>query len=513
MKKGQLLAALALAFALGVVAPVAGVYNSASAVTISDGQVLSSEADVQATIDAIEKNTEYQQYKALINALNMKDASNTAITDNTVTATNVSDLAAKIVALDEGTTPSGVAYDYSEYTAPTTGSNASKMQTVIDDAKAAIANVTGKSYKLWSNLYDAYNSTSTATSADQKAQNVVDAAEALGMTVKDFVSGTTTFEQVKTQIDSTSYANYEATIALINADQVKVDDVDAVVRALTAALAPFAKAQTISEASETSTPIADLTALKPGLTSGTGKNYADLVSAVATATTNVENGLYDDLETEGVAATAQITSLKAAYKLATGSDLSVSTPVDPEDPSTPAVSTITNADGKVAVTGNFPEGVYVEVISDGIVLPENFEGFGEPKNAIYNINLRNADGTIYEVKQTVVVSIAVPEGIDGANSDVIYITAMGGAENMKAKYADGYMTFTTNHFSIYAIVERAAGDAGDHTETPGNTGAVAQAEGTASATGILAGIAAALTAAGAGVVAFRNARRNAKKNA
>lgn len=67
------------------------------------------------------------------------------------------------------------------------------------------------------------------------------------------------------------------------------------------------------------------------------------------------------------------------------------------------------------------------------------------------------------------------------------------------------LTFTTNHFSFYAIVEDGGVNVSD-------SGILAVADGTASSTmAIVAGIATALTAAGAGVVAYRNARRAGKE--
>ena len=135
------------------------------------------------------------------------------------------------------------------------------------------------------------------------------------------------------------------------------------------------------------------------------------------------------------------------------------------------------------------------------------------KNNIYDIEIQNADGSKFDMTGKRVTVIITVDGYT-EKAEAFHIEN-GSANAIKDEsYKNGTMVFTTDHFSYYAVVEPATdGIGGGSNVTPGDTGTVAQAEGTASATGILAGIAAALTAAGAGVVAFRNARRNSKKNA
>ena len=486
MKKGQLLAALALAFALGVVAPVAGVYNSdvnAAVDVTPPAAETATAAEVATVISTIEAQPEYKAYVALNKA-------------NADTATYTSEATAQGAIATALNTFTGSTYDgETTYTATLT-------------AAKSVAN-----YSKWAALVAAMEAAddTTGTVSDQaKAQSIMTEAEKLGFSFDDLdeEDWATNLSEIQTEINKD--ANYTKYKALINA-------VDAQEKALAASNTSISNLQTslagvgvdnrdINTALNAANPITSLKALAAAkVAAGTrGAKYVALA-------TKIENASIDkDASTGNL---TLINGLKADYKDASGSELpGSSNPTDPSDPDTPAVNTIKSADGKVSVTGNIPAGVYVEVSE--AKMPENFEGFGELKNAAFDIVLKNADGTVYNVDQTLVVSIAVPEGINGANSDVIYITSMGGTENMKAKYADGFMTFTTNHFSIYAIVERATGDNGGGSNvTPGDTGTVAQAEGTASATGILAGIAAALTAAGAGVVAFRNARRNSKKNA
>ena len=72
MKKSQILAAIALAFALGVVAPVATISN-ASAISFADAAVEGSEnkasgAEVANAIAAAKKAGNYETAMALVNA-------------------------------------------------------------------------------------------------------------------------------------------------------------------------------------------------------------------------------------------------------------------------------------------------------------------------------------------------------------------------------------------------------------------------------------------------------------
>ena len=107
----------------------------------------------------------------------------------------------------------------------------------------------------------------------------------------------------------------------------------------------------------------------------------------------------------------------------------------------------------------------------------------------------------------VTVTVKVQGDINGAKSNIYHVDENGKVQLVKSSYKDGVMTFTTSHFSLYAIVE----DNGTNLTTP-DTGALFGTEGSASTTvAMVAGIATALTAAGAGVVAYRNARRSSRK--
>ena len=70
MKKAQILSAIALAFALGVVAPVASIANSSSASAFSIEDKTATGKEVANAIAAMENNSTYKQAAALIKAYN-----------------------------------------------------------------------------------------------------------------------------------------------------------------------------------------------------------------------------------------------------------------------------------------------------------------------------------------------------------------------------------------------------------------------------------------------------------
>lgn len=539
MKKGQLLVALALAFALGVVAPVAGVYNSTSVSAFSIEDTTATGKEVANAVAAVEANGTYKQAVSLINAYadyekgvaggdiaEFTDTNAKAIVSAMKTAVNDQSAAGgyEIAGVKDNATSSTIAE--TEAVVAAVRANAQyKAVIALNDAitngkkdKAALESALKAYYAAYEvatddqiDFNDNGNVNGVARSFDSIMTAITTSGGAAEISGLNATTGLATFDSVKSAIDAAeeNIAKYNAGYSILN----PVLSVSGIFNATGKQL--YSNAKTLAQMAAL---IASTSGTPATVTYADG-NFVDNLNL--TKWSKVQNAIDGAGFTDDSASRGNWTKLEAIagyYKSATG-NTSATTTVMAElagyqatDPDTPAVNTIKSADGKVSVTGNIPAGVYVEVSEAKI--PENFEGFGELKNAAFDIVLKNADGTVYNVDQTLVVSIAVPEGINGANSDVIYITSMGGTENMKAKYADGFMTFTTNHFSIYAIVERAAGDNGGGSNvTPGDTGTVAQAEGTASATGILAGIAAALTAAGAGVVAFRNARRNSKKNA
>ena len=55
------------------------------------------------------------------------------------------------------------------------------------------------------------------------------------------------------------------------------------------------------------------------------------------------------------------------------------------------------------------------------------------------------------------VYIPVPSDMDGGRCKVFHIDESGNVTDMDAVYENGYMAFTTEHFSYYALVEERMG--------------------------------------------------------
>ncbi len=132
--------------------------------------------------------------------------------------------------------------------------------------------------------------------------------------------------------------------------------------------------------------------------------------------------------------------------------------------------------------------------------------------AFYDIYVHDDQNNRIENTGRVSVSIKLPDSMSIKSDFIVYYvpTAANGeylADQAKAitgvkVSADGWLTFETDHFSVYGIVEYPKGKAP-------NTGVVAQGEGSASVAGVkaLAGITSALTATGVAIVARRQILR------
>lgn len=136
----------------------------------------------------------------------------------------------------------------------------------------------------------------------------------------------------------------------------------------------------------------------------------------------------------------------------------------------------------------------------------------------YDIFVRDAQDNVISNTGEVEVSIKLPDNMNPKNDFVVYyvpVAANGEYLTDKAEAikgvkvnADGWLTFTTNHFSVYGIVEYPKNAAP-------NTGVVAQNENSATRAGVkvFTGIMATLTAAGVGIVARRQfLRKKEAKN-
>ncbi len=80
---------------------------------------------------------------------------------------------------------------------------------------------------------------------------------------------------------------------------------------------------------------------------------------------------------------------------------------------------------------------------------------------IYNITLKDKDGNKVQNPGDVTVKIPLPNGWDGKKTTVSYKEADGKLTDMNADYENGYMVFTTNHFSEYVLKQKPAVKLGD----------------------------------------------------
>lgn len=84
-------------------------------------------------------------------------------------------------------------------------------------------------------------------------------------------------------------------------------------------------------------------------------------------------------------------------------------------------------------------------------------GIYDMDNAVlYDIYLEK-EGQKIQPNGEVTVSIPVPGTMDAEKCSVLHIDDAGNVTDMHAVYENGYMVFTTNHFSYYALVEDASG--------------------------------------------------------
>ena len=73
-------------------------------------------------------------------------------------------------------------------------------------------------------------------------------------------------------------------------------------------------------------------------------------------------------------------------------------------------------------------------------------------NLMYDIALKK-DGETIQPDGKILVSIPLPDNMS-EEAKVYCITEDGTATDMNAVFADGYLTFATNHFSVYAVVDK-----------------------------------------------------------
>ncbi len=500
MKKSQVLATLALAFALGlgVVAPVANTYavdvqaRTATGSNSSTTKVATAE-DLNKAISSIESNNTYSAYAKLIEAVNN-------ITDAKVTdadaATAYASADAAVAALQSAMGTLKIAYN------------------TDDSLNVLLTKAQGGDYAKWAAVIDA---TAAANKSDKTAtdgiafDNLFNAIKAIdgnftvdeGDTVQDLITfaSNTTANQGLNNLNNSTTATLTNYTSLYNAvkkanETYKLDD--AIRTALKSGYISGVKVSSIK-------PESTLTQLSTIATSlsdyGAWEDVYEAVEDAKDVDLNTKNPteIYQMIDNANPKGLLQLMQEATDNEDLTVADLlgGASTPV--------TTITITSADKNITVTGKLPAGTEVKVKkSDNKVA-----AFGDRKYGMWDITLVNAKGETVTFEGNLTVTIKVPEGINGEKAGVYFADAKGNVQKYASTYKDGALTFTTNHLSLWAIVE----DNGETITTPKSpdTGIVAN-EGNASTTvAMVAGLATALTAAGAGVVAYRNARRSTRK--
>jgi len=125
----------------------------------------------------------------------------------------------------------------------------------------------------------------------------------------------------------------------------------------------------------------------------------------------------------------------------------------------PAVSL--NEEFKIQVEGNTLDSIPygTEVLVKDITASTNEKvktQIGTQKYKSFDISLQY-EATLIQPKDSVKVSIPVPENFDGTKCNVYHVSDKGEFTDMKAKFDNGRMVFLAYHFSNYVIVEGSIG--------------------------------------------------------
>ncbi len=92
------------------------------------------------------------------------------------------------------------------------------------------------------------------------------------------------------------------------------------------------------------------------------------------------------------------------------------------------------------------------VDATGIVIEETVN-LAERQSLIYDVKLQDGSGNEVQPDGFVTVKIPVPDGYNTDNIKVFYIAPDGAATEIPCTVADGFVSFITNHFSNYAVVD------------------------------------------------------------
>ena len=301
MKKTQLLSAIALAFALGVVAPVASTNaQGATPFAIERPEETTSKADVDAAVAKVTAQPEYKAYATLNELKGATDYNQ---------ATALTTLNAAIKKVDN------------TYTDATTLADAIKAAEGLED------------YAKWSALYSAMQDDASVSVNDQITK-ISEAIKGLGFNVPATDDTKTPAENLtalkKEVTDNTEYTNMAGVIEDVTEANEGIETEAQNITDLKDALAKAGvDARDITAAAEGKTPVASLATLATTATNSTrGTAYATLRTAVEDAKGADAGDTANN--------TTLLNDLKDAYKAAAGVDLDdATTPVDPVDPVDP----------------------------------------------------------------------------------------------------------------------------------------------------------------------------------
>lgn len=132
------------------------------------------------------------------------------------------------------------------------------------------------------------------------------------------------------------------------------------------------------------------------------------------------------------------------------------------------LTTLKDDNTDVDITGDLPKGVSLKV--EKTASEETYIG--------YDITIIDSEGKVTQPDCAIEASLPMPEGFTAEDCIVYRKESDGTYTDMKAVYRDGYMIFTTNHFSEYILSTKPfeGGESGDITTSPTETTVSSTAE-------------------------------------
>lgn len=119
---------------------------------------------------------------------------------------------------------------------------------------------------------------------------------------------------------------------------------------------------------------------------------------------------------------------------------------------------------KLITKGIAENGDEYEEIKDKL----NAENAGNVKFAAFDIKLQDNNGNSVRPRGQITVKIPVPAGISGSKCRVYYMDGNGKFTDMNATYSNGFVVFSTNHFSMYIVTEAQISSSGSGDNSDGS---------------------------------------------